>query len=159
MSTILRRGFRSHQWFTLKQLINFSDKSSGNGLKEEAKEDVALDDTEEEENYCKLPKWLYKYLVFRFNLLDRLQEISPPKFITPSFNPGLLNHKILNHEFFLNSYWHEGWYFYVLFGSDFVSWIFINTFQTFLEVKIDINRVNLTPCQAQWVLWNAPWWH
>jgi len=50
------------------------DKSSGNGLKEEAKEDVALDDAEEEENYCKLPKWLYKYLVFRFNLLDRVGD-------------------------------------------------------------------------------------
>ena len=87
--------------------MNFSDKSSGNGLKEEAKEDVALDDAGEEENYCKLPKWLYKYLVFRFNLLDRLQEISAPKFITPRFNPGLknpglLNHKIFNDELFLH---------------------------------------------------------
>ena len=27
----------------------------------------------------------------------------------------------------------------VLFGLDFVSWIFIKNFQTFLEVKIDIN--------------------
>ena len=26
---------------------------------------------EEQEN-CRLPKWLYKYLVFRFNLLDRV---------------------------------------------------------------------------------------
>merc|ERR1712012_414630 len=24
--------------------------------------------------YCKLPKWLYKYLVFRFNLLDRVGD-------------------------------------------------------------------------------------
>ena len=30
----------------------------------------------------------------------------------------------------------------------FVIWFFIKTFQTFLEVKIDINRVNLIPCQA-----------
>ena len=28
----------------------------------------------------------------------------------------------------------------------------IKNFQTFLEVKIDINGVNLTPCQAHWVL-------
>ena len=33
----------------------------------------------------------------------------------------------------------------VLFGSDFVNWIFIKNFQKNLEVKIDINRVNLTP--------------
>ena len=30
------------------------------------------------------------------------------------------------------------------FGSDFVSWIFIKNFQTYVEVKIDINWVNLT---------------
>ena len=30
------------------------------------------------------------------------------------------------------------------FGSDFVSWIFIKNFTTFLEVKIVINRPNLT---------------
>ena len=38
----------------------------------------------------------------------------------------------------LNPNWHEGRYFYllVLFGSDFVH--------TFFDVKIDINRVNLT---------------
>ena len=40
----------------------------------------------------------------------------------------------------------------VILGLDFVSWICIKNFQTFLEVKIDINRVNLTPCQAHWVL-------
>ena len=47
-----------------------------------------------------------------------------------------------------------GGYFYllVLFGSDFVNWIFVKKFQTFLEVKIDINWVNLTLCQAHWVL-------
>ena len=33
----------------------------------------------------------------------------------------------------------------------FFSWIFIKNFQTFLEVKIGINRVNLTPCQAHFV--------
>ena len=40
------------------------------------------------------------------------------------------------------------WAFYllVLFGLDFVSCIFIKNFQTFLEVKADINRVNLTSC-------------
>ena len=42
----------------------------------------------------------------------------------------------------------------VISGWDFVSWICIKNFQTFLEVKIDINRVNLTPCQAYWVLQN-----
>ena len=40
----------------------------------------------------------------------------------------------------------------VFFGSDFVSWVFIKNFKTFLEVKIDIDRVNLTPCQAHSVL-------
>ena len=44
---------------------------------------------------------------------------------------------------------HEGWYFYllVIFGSDFVRWFFIKTFQTF-EVIIDINRDILTPFPA-----------
>ena len=40
----------------------------------------------------------------------------------------------------------------IVFGLDFVSWIFIKNFQTFLEVKIEINQDNLTPCQAHWVL-------
>ena len=53
----------------------------------------------------------------------------------------------------LNPNWHEGWYFYllVLSESDFVSWILIKNFRTFLNVKIDIKWVNLTPCQAHWV--------
>ena len=41
----------------------------------------------------------------------------------------------------------------VVFGSDFVSLNFTKSFQTFLEVKIDINLVNLTlNWQAHWVL-------
>ena len=40
----------------------------------------------------------------------------------------------------------------IIFGLDFVSWIFIKDFQTFLEVKIEINWDNLTPCQNHWVL-------
>ena len=52
-----------------------------------------------------------------------------------------------------NPIWHGRGYFYplVLFGSDFVRWIFFKNFQTFLELKIDINRVILTPCPAHWV--------
>ena len=41
---------------------------------------------------------------------------------------------------------------HVILGLDFVSWICIKNFQIFLEVKIEINQVNLTPCQAHWVL-------
>ena len=37
------------------------------------------------------------------------------------------------------------------FWADFVSWFFIENYQAFLELKIDINQVNLTPCQAHWV--------
>ena len=61
-------------------------------------------------------------------------------------------HNLPNCIFYPN--WHKGWYFYllVIFGSDFLSWIFIKSFQTFLEVKIDINWVNLAPSQAYWVL-------
>ena len=36
------------------------------------------------------------------------------------------------------------------FGSDFDCWV--KNFQPFLEVKIDINGVNLAPCLAHWVL-------
>ena len=58
------------------------------------------------------------------------------------------------HRNTFNPIWHGRGFFYplVLFGSDFVSWIFFKNFQTFLEVKIDINRVILTPCPAHWVL-------
>ena len=42
----------------------------------------------------------------------------------------------------------------IIFVLDFVSWIFIKNFQTFLEAKIEINWDNLTPCQAHWVLLN-----
>ena len=35
---------------------------------------------------------------------------------------------------------------WVFVKSHFVSWIFFKTFQTLLEVKIEINRVILTPC-------------
>ena len=47
-----------------------------------------------------------------------------------------------------NPIWHERGHFPspLLFGSEeFVSRIFIKNFQTFLEVKININQVNLTP--------------
>ena len=37
-------------------------------------EQFASDDTNVNEDSCKLPGWLYKYLVFRFNLLDRTGE-------------------------------------------------------------------------------------
>ena len=54
----------------------------------------------------------------------------------------------------INPNWHQRGHFspLVLLGSDFVRWIFIKNIHTFLEVKIDINRVNLTPCKAHWVL-------
>ena len=53
-----------------------------------------------------------------------------------------------------NPNWHETRQIYhlITFELDFVSWIFIKNFQRFLEVKIEINRDNLTPCQANWVL-------
>ena len=37
-------------------------------------EQFAADKTNFAEENCKLPKWLYKYLLFRFNLLDRTGE-------------------------------------------------------------------------------------
>ena len=40
----------------------------------------------------------------------------------------------------------------IILGLIFGSWIFIKNYQTFLEVKIEINWDNLTPCQAHWVL-------
>ena len=44
----------------------------------------------------------------------------------------------------------------IILGLDFISWICIKSFQTILEVKIDINLVNLIPCQAHWVLKKLP---
>ena len=42
-----------------------------------------------------------------------------------------------------NPNWHEGWYFYllVIFWSDFVSWFFIKTFQTFWRWKLTSIRL------------------
>ena len=48
--------------------------------------------------------------------------------------------------------WHEGGHFPL--PCTFWIWIFIKNLQTFLEVKIDIKRMKLTPFQAHWVLWN-----
>ena len=50
--------------------------------------------------------------------------------------------------------WHEAVHFPspILFGLVFVSWIFNKNFQTFLEVKIDINQVDSTHWKAHWVL-------
>ena len=61
-------------------------------------------------------------------------------------------------EYRINPNWHEGKYFYLLaiFGSDFVRLFFIKNFETFLEVKIYINWVNLTPCKAHSVLEKMP---
>ena len=57
---------------------------------------------------------------------------------------------------YINPNWHEQGTFtpLVILGLDLVCWISIKNFQSFLEVKIDINWVNLTPCQAHWVLQN-----
>ena len=54
--------------------------------------------------------------------------------------------------------WHEGGCFYliVLFGSDFVSWFFIENFEKNLKMKIGINWVNLTLCHTHWVLQKMP---
>ena len=54
----------------------------------------------------------------------------------------------------LNPNWHEARQIYPLkiFELDLVGWIFIKNFQTFSEVKIEINWDNLTPCQAHLVL-------
>ena len=59
-----------------------------------------------------------------------------------------------NNYFFhlsFQTFWH--WGVILLSPCDFFRWIFIKTFQTFLEVKIDINQVNLTSCQAHWASW------
>ena len=51
-----------------------------------------------------------------------------------------------------------GGYFYrlIIFRSEFGSWIFIKKFQTFVEVNYGIKWVNLTPCQAHWIVWKMP---
>ena len=56
--------------------------------------------------------------------------------------------------FLVNPIWHGRGYFYphVIFGSDFISWFFFKKFQTFLKVKIETNRVILTPYPAHWIL-------
>ena len=55
-----------------------------------------------------------------------------------------------------NPNWHETWLTYLPynFRIGFVSWFYIKNFQTFLEVKIEINLDDLKPCQVQWVLKN-----
>ena len=55
-----------------------------------------------------------------------------------------------------NLHGHRPFYLLVLFGLNFVSWTFIIFFQTFLEVKADINRVILTSCSTHLVLQKLP---
>ena len=56
---------------------------------------------------------------------------------------------------FLNPNWHEEGYFpcLVLFGSDLSAEYISKMSEPFLEVKNDINWVNLTSCQAHWVIY------
>ena len=84
--------------------------------------------------------------IFRLNFKKKCQI--PKKKFAP-YIVVLKNRKLSSNVF---PYRWDALYILVLFGSDFVSWIFIKNLKTFLEVKIDINRVNLTPCQAQFVL-------
>ena len=69
----------------------------------------------------------------------------------------------ITHDFYLkdvyiNPVWHETGDFppVEFVRSDFVSWFFFKNFQTFLEVKIEINLVIFIPCPAHWVLQKLP---
>ena len=95
--------------------------------------------------------WPYKCLLF--SVLSKIvpSDISIRR--TPVWNAikhqtSILAHKSLT----LIGMRQGGFTSLVILGLDFVSWIFIKNFQTFLEVKIQINQDNLTPCQAYWVL-------
>ena len=68
---------------------------------------------------------------------------------------------VLLHSFLrVNPNWHEGWYFYllVLFGSDFVSWIFIKNFQTFWMWKLTSIGLIWHPTELIKSDKNAPRW-
>ena len=100
--------------------------------------------------------WVYKIRMYFFLKWQGLKDLFLKRNLVIFVTCILPFQKI---SFNIN--WYEGWYFYllVLFGSEFVSWIFIKKLQTFLEVKIEINRDNLTPCQAHWALQkDAPRW-
>ena len=95
--------------------------------------------------------WLF--LEGKCNLLDvALNPLHKPFF--KSFlrlNLGLRTHDVLT----LIGMRQGGFTPLIILGSDFVSWFFIKDFQTFGEVKIEINHDNLTPCQAHWTFYSA----
>ena len=47
---------------------------------------------------------------------------------------------------------------YVFVRSDFVCWYFFKNFQTLLEVKIELNRIILTPCLIKVAPWLLQRW-
>ena len=61
-------------------------------------------------------------------------------------------------EIMFNPNWHEAGHFPppCPFWIRFCQLKFYKKFPNFLEVKIDVNRVNLTPCWAHWVLLKMP---
>ena len=74
-------------------------------------------------------------------------QIFHSKFLGPWNAHGVKLKRRASQLAMFNPIWHRRGYFYplVLFGSDFVSWIFFKNFQTLMAVKIDINWVILKP--------------
>ena len=85
------------------------------------------------------------------NLITNIQSSASKKSINQFQNPIFL---WIDKPPLFNPVWHGTGHFYtfVLVGSDNVSCCFFKNFQTFLELKIDINRVILT----HWALQKLP---
>ena len=72
-------------------------------------------------------------MMFCFSYLDEMQQN-----IAEPLDRNSIKIKRSQNSLSCNPYWHEGGHFYifVLFGSDFVSWIFITIFQSLWRQKL-----------------------
>ena len=105
------------------------------------------------------------FSLFPLNMLSVLNKLMSAK---PAFAFAKLSQLKLAFHFlfafctlfrvYLNPVWHGTGHFYPVefVRSNFVSWFFFKISQTFLEVKIEINWIILTPWPAHWVLQKLP---
>ena len=89
-----------------------------------------------------------KFLITKFDCSSKCMLCISNIHLWPFYLPVLVSN-VRTHNMVINPNWHEGWYFYplVIFGSNFVSWFFIKTFQTFLMWKLTSMGLSWHPAQ------------
>ena len=94
--------------------------------------------------YKKFSQWKLRSFLYWSRDLSQTFQVATLIFLATIESYLSKLRAVLNSKLNPTLYGHGPFYLLVLFGLDFVSWIFIKTFQIFLEVNADINRVILT---------------